>query len=254
MQWLTADSLLLALLFLAAAVLYSSVGHAGASGYLAAMALVAMTPAQMKPTALCLNIVVAVIATARYARAGCFKWRLFWPFALASVPLAAVGGAMRLPSVAYKPIVALALLVAAWRLALDKSGDESELQTRQAPVPGALAWGAGIGLLSGLTGIGGGIFLSPLLIFMKWARLREAAGVSAAFILANSISGLMGHVANVQTIPKAVWLWAPTVAVGGLMGGELGARRLNTVILRRTLAAVLFVAAGKMLLTLYSEK
>lgn len=237
----------LALLILLAAALYSSVGHGGASGYLAAMALFGLAPAQMKPTALCLNILVASIATFRFYRAGRFSWSLFWPFAVASVPLAYVGGAITLPTTVYKQIVGVTLLYAAIRLFFYTQAKADEVATRSAPVVLAIFFGALIGFLSGLTGVGGGIFLSPLLLLMGWADTRRTAGVSAAFILVNSIAGLLGNFSGVQMLPPALPYFALAAVAGGLVGSEFGSRRLASVTIRRLLAAVLVVAGVKMI-------
>ena len=237
----------LSLLILLAAALYSSVGHAGASGYLAAMALFGLAPAQMKPTALCLNIIVATIATFRFYRAGCFSWSLFWPFAVASIPLAFVGGAITLPTTVYRQIVGVTLLYAAFRLFLFTRAKADTTATRNVPVIAAILWGALIGFLSGLTGVGGGIFLSPLLLLMGWADARHTAGVSAAFILVNSIAGLSGNFSSVQTLPPALVYFALAAVVGGLVGSEFGSRRLASLTIRRLLAIVLVVAGLKMI-------
>jgi uncharacterized protein len=237
----------LSLLILLAAALYSSVGHGGASGYLAAMALFGLAPAQMKPTALCLNILVASIATFRFYRAGCFSWRLFWPFAVASIPLAFVGGAITLPTTVYKQIVGVTLLYAAFRLFSYTRAKAEAGATRRAPVAWAILLGALIGFLSGLTGVGGGIFLSPLLLLMGWADTRRTAGVSAAFILVNSIAGLAGNFSSVQTLPRALPYFALAALVGGLAGSEFGSKRLASVTIRRLLAVVLVVAGVKMI-------
>ncbi|HYO99462.1 MAG TPA: sulfite exporter TauE/SafE family protein [Pyrinomonadaceae bacterium] len=249
----TTDVLILSLLILVAAALYSSVGHGGASGYLAAMALFGLAPAAMKPTALCLNILVASIATLRFWRAGCFSWPLLWPFAIASVPLAFVGGAITLPTTVYKQIVGLTLLYAAFRLFLftrakadAAAAAAPATATRRAPLPLAIFFGALIGLLSGLTGVGGGIFLSPLLLLAGWADTRRTAGVSAAFILVNSIAGLLGNFSNVQALPHATPYFALAAIVGGLVGSEFGSRRLTGMMIRRLLAVVLVVAGLKM--------
>ncbi|HJR07055.1 MAG TPA: sulfite exporter TauE/SafE family protein [Pyrinomonadaceae bacterium] len=244
------ESITLALLILLAATLYSSVGHGGASGYLAAMALFGLAPATMKPTALCLNILVASIATFRFWRAGCFSWPLLWPFAVASVPLAFVGGAITLPTNVYKQIVGVTLLYAAFRLFLftrAKADSAAATATRNAPLPLAIFFGALIGLLSGLTGVGGGIFLSPLLLLAGWADTRRTAGVSAAFILVNSIAGLLGNFTSVQALPRAIPYFALAAIVGGLVGSEFGSRRLASVTIRRLLAVVLVVAGVKMI-------
>ena len=176
---------------LAAAVLYSSVGHAGASAYLAAMGLFGVAPAAMRPAALVMNVVVATAGTWRFASAGVVPWRLLTPLCAASVPAAFVGGAVQLPARVYAPLLALTLVFGAWRLWAQL--ERADLR----PAPGArvlLAVGAGFGLLAGLTGIGGGIFLSPTLILAGWETPRRTAGASVTFILANSIAGLLAVV------------------------------------------------------------
>ena len=242
------DTLLLTLLIFMAALLYSSVGHAGASGYLAAMALFNLAPDVMKPTALVLNLVVATVGTIRYARAGCFAWNVFWPFAILSVPLAFLGGALKLPIPAYKMMLGGVLLFAAWRLGIKQSVSPSA-EPKLVFLPLALGFGGIIGLLSGLTGVGGGIFLSPLLLFLGWADVRRTAGVSVAFILVNSAAGLLGHLASVNKVPVEIIWWAPAALLGGVIGSELGSRRLTPMMMRRLLAIVLVIAGGKMLLT-----
>jgi uncharacterized membrane protein YfcA len=241
----------LAVLFFAAAVLYSSVGHAGASGYLAAMALVGLAPATMRPTALVLNLLVSTVALVKFYRVGAFSWPLLWPFALGSVPLSFVGGAIHLPGAVYRPVVGGVLLLAAVRLAWpSKKADQVPgAPATTVPLVPAVISGGGIGLLSGLTGTGGGIFLTPLLLFMNWAETRQSAGVSAAFIFVNSLAGLAGNLSSVRGLPAALPLWALTAGVGGLLGSELGSRYLGGVALRRMLAAVLLVAGLKLILT-----
>jgi uncharacterized membrane protein YfcA len=244
--------IILACLIVLAATLYSSVGHAGASGYLAAMALVGVSPATMKPTALMLNIMVASIATLQFYRAGCFSWRLLWPFAIASIPAAFVGGAIALPEYIYKPIVGCVLLFAAARMFMtaarqDKSAPHPLPFPHPPPLWAALLAGALIGLLSGLTGTGGGIFLSPLLILAHWAKTRETSGVSAAFILVNSISGILGAASTSHHLHAQWWILAAAAVTGGLVGSTLGARTISTHWLRRLLAVVLIVAGLKML-------
>lgn len=230
-----------------AALLYASVGHAGASGYLAAMALVGMAPMVMKPTALLLNVIVASIASARYLRAGCFSRDLFWPLAVAAVPMAYLGGLVTLPAAAYKPLLGVVLLYSAWRF-LVRPVPESAAVQRPA-LPWLLVAGAGIGLLSGLTGVGGGIFLSPLALFLAWGRVREVSGVAALFILVNSLAGLAGFFTRHGfAVPEGFPLWALAVVAGGWLGAGLGSRRLPVGMLQRILAAVLVVAGGKMLL------
>lgn len=241
------DTLLLTLLIFVAALMYSSVGHAGASGYLAAMALFSLAPDVMKPTALVLNLVVATVGTIRFARAGHFAWNIFWPFAVASVPCAFIGGAMKLPVPAYKMVLGGVLLFAAWRMAF-KIANQATTEQKPIPLMPALIWGAVLGLLSGLTGVGGGIFLSPLLLLLGWADVRKTAGVSVAFILVNSAAGLLGHLASVKNVPHEIVWWAPAALIGGLIGSELGSRRLAPLTMRRLLAVVLVVAGVKMLM------
>lgn len=237
---------LTALIFIAAA-LYSTVGHAGASGYLAAMAIFGLAPAVMKPTALVLNILVASIATAKFAKAGFFSWRTLWPFALTSIPMAAFGGSLKLEDQAYKQIVAAVLLYSAVRLLLKpRLVTDADVQPPRRAL--SLLLGAGIGFLSGLTGVGGGIFLSPLLLMMKWEETRRASGVAAAFILVNSIAGLLGHIASVRNLPSDIPYWMVAAGAGGWIGAELGSRKLDQLAIRRVLAVVLLVAGVKMLL------
>jgi uncharacterized protein len=240
---MSADVLLLAVAFFFAAILYSSVGHAGASGYLAAMAFVGVPKPRMRPTALVLNLLVASIATVRFARAGFFSWRLFWPFALGSVPLAFIGGGITLPGHWYRTLVGLVLWTAAMRLWLNVQLHEKH----DPPTLVAIGCGAGIGLLAGLTGTGGGIFLSPLLLLMGWAATRETGGVSAAFILVNSLAGLAGNPASLSHVPAPLPIWAGAVVVGGLIGAELGSRRIGTPTFRRVLGVVLVVAGAKLI-------
>lgn len=242
------EVVILAVAFLAAATLYASVGHAGASAYLAAMALVGIPVATMRPTALALNIVVASIVTVRFHLAGRVHWRSLAPFIMGSIPLAFVGGGLVLPGAVYKPIVGAVLLFAAVQLfrTARRAADDRAMPPSVPVVPAGLA-GAGIGFLSGLTGTGGGIFLTPLILLAGWAETRVAAGISAAFILANSISGLLGNVVAVQALPPALPVWLVAVAAGGLLGAELGAWRLGVPALRRALALVLVIAGLKLI-------
>jgi uncharacterized membrane protein YfcA len=238
-------AILTVLVFLASA-LYASVGHAGASGDIAAMGLVGVPTASMKPIALILNLFVASIATYKFYRSGYFSWSLFWPFALTSVPTAFVGGRISLPSHLYRPLVGFVLLYAAYRLVRLNTRPSNEA-TKEVPLIAAVSWGAAIGLLSGLTGVGGGIFLSPLLLLARWAEVRQSAGVSAAFILVNSIAGLAGSYSTIHQVPSLVLWLIPAAAVGGFVGSYLGSKRLNPATLRVLLAAALVIAAVKMI-------
>ena len=239
---------LLATCIFIAAILYSSVGHGGASGYLAAMALFGVTPAVMKPTALVLNIIVAAIATTKFYRAGCFDKSLFWQFALGSIPCAFIGGSIVLPTQIYKPILGIVLLYAAGRLGFQQGSSQPQ-QSHALPIWLAIGLGMAIGLLSGLTGVGGGIFLSPLLLLMGWATMKQAAGVSAAFILVNSISGLLGYLTKFPTLPSSLWIWAICAAIGGWIGSEYGSKRIGSRKLQMLLAVVLAIAGVKLILT-----
>jgi uncharacterized protein len=244
------ETLLPTLIFLAA-MLYASVGHGGASGYLAAMALLHVAPATMKPAALALNILVSLIAFVQFWRAGHFDWQRFWPFAVTSVPCAYFGGLVKLPDHLYKPILAAVLVLAALRLliTIKEKKEETKIES-DAPFPRlpALCIGAGIGILSGLTGVGGGIFLTPLLLFFGWMKPKEAAATSALFIFVNSLSGLFGHLSKGGTFPQNLPLWAICAVLGGSIGAYLGTKKLPVTAMRPLLAVALVIAAIKMLL------
>src|ERR1041385_8334654 len=200
MELTTGVIIALATLIFVVALLYSTVGHAGASGYLAARALFSISPLVMKPTALVLNILVAIIGTVRFYRAGFFSWPVFWPSVITSIPASFIGGSLTLPVPVYKSIVGVVLLYSAVRLFFS-AGRADQKATTPPPIVLALVIGAAIGLLSGLTGVGGGIFLSPVLLLMHWAKTKETSGVAVAFILVNSIAGLLGHVSSVSLVP-----------------------------------------------------
>jgi len=234
----------LALGVLLVAFLYSSVGHAGASGYIAVMSLFNLAPAAIKPTALLLNILVASIGAWQFWRAGHFSWRLFWPFALLSIPLAFVGGWLNLPAHAFKVTVGLVLWFSAIRFLLNPSTDEV---LREPSRPAALSLGAGLGLLSGLTGTGGGIFLTPLLLLMRWAKTRTAAAVSALFILVNSAAGLLGNLASTRQMPPVALTLAAAVLIGGSAGSYFGSRHFPHTVIKRLLAVVLLIAGAKLI-------
>lgn len=225
------------------ALLYSSVGHAGASGYLAVLALFGVAPEVMKPTALALNILVATIGSFQFWRAGHFSWRLFWPFALLAVPLAFVGGAVALPASAFKLLVGAVLVFSALRLVAEP---REEGEVRAPPVPLAIASGGALGLLAGLTGTGGGIFLTPLLLLARWARAKNAAAVSACFILVNSSAGLLGNLARGGSLPRPALALLVAVGLGGAAGSYLGSQRLPVRAIKRLLALVLVTAGAKL--------
>src|SRR6266850_7882133 len=217
------------------ALIYSSVGHAGASGYIAVLTLFGFAAAVIKPTALVLNILVASIGSVQFWRAGHFSWQLFWPFAVLSVPAAWLGGYLHLPSSLFKILVGVVLLFSAIRLFF-RQGDLPQVQPPSRRV--AFTIGAGIGLLSGLTGTGGGIFLTPLLLFRRWAHTRNAAAVSALFILVNSIAGLIGYFTKVRSIPSLGLFLAAAAIIGGTIGSHLGSRHLAVRAISLFLATV----------------
>jgi uncharacterized membrane protein YfcA len=238
-------TLLLAAGMLIGAMLYSSVGHAGASAYIALMALAGLAPEEMRPTALVLNVLVASFTSVRYIRAGQFRWRTLWPFLLGAVPLAFVGGGITLPTTLYRPIVGLVLWASAARLLYPKPlGGGREVC--DPPVPIGVLAGAGIGLLAGLTGTGGGIFLSPLLLFAGWSATKKASGVAIVFILANSLAGLAGNLGSLGALPDDLPLYAGAVMVGALVGTRIGIR-VRPDILLKLLALVLLIAGAKLL-------
>lgn len=227
------------------AFLYASVGHGGASGYLAVMSLLGFTNDVMRPTALVLNLFVSAIAFIQFARAGHFQWRVFWPFAVASVPFAWLGGKIELDPTLYKQILAVCLLAAVARLfGLFGTGKQ---ETRFPPVVLAMAIGAVLGLLSGMIGIGGGVLLSPLLLICGWSTVKGSAGVSAAFIFVNSVAGIvaLGSTALVMTMDHALWIVA--AFAGGLLGAFIGARHYSAVRLKQVLGVVLLLASVKLL-------
>lgn len=251
LRWETAamapESLpLLTVGILVIAFLYSSVGHAGASGYIAVMSLLSLAPEVIKPTALTLNILVASIGTWQFWRAGHFSWPLFWPFALMSMPMAWVGGYLALPGAVFQKLVGLVLLWSAWRFFVRPPAEREPVAPAR---PAALAIGGGIGLLSGLTGTGGGIFLTPILLFMNWSRTRTAAAVSALFILVNSTAGLAGTVSGTGRFPSFALVLVAAAGLGGAAGSRLGSRHLEPAMIKRLLATVLLIAGVKLLVT-----
>jgi len=250
---MTPEQLLILLpAFFALAALYTSVGHAGASGYLAAMALVGVAAATMRPTALALNILVALFTTWRFWQAGYFNWRALWPFLLGSVPLAALGGSLRLTANLYFVLAGIALALSAvilgWR-AWGGAAAEDPAQAARIPLAPAIVCGALIGLLSGLTGTGGGIFLSPIVLLAGWAGPRHTGGISAPFILANSTVALAAGTATWASLPAELpWLIIAVLA-GAITGTWFGLKRLSTRWLLAAMAVVLTIAAAKLILT-----
>jgi len=243
------DTAQLAFLCLAIAMiafLYSSVGHAGASGYIATMTLFGLAATVIRPTALVLNVLVATIGSVQFWRAGHFSWKLFWPFALLSVPAAYLGGYIQPSASILRILIGLVLLFSAARL-IFRRGDPAETVAPSKPT--AVGVGAGLGFLSGLTGTGGGIFLTPLLLFCRWAHIRQAAAVSAVFILVNSIGGLVGYFTAVRSLPVLGLYLAIPASIGGAIGSHLGSRRLPVRAISILLAIVLAIAGTKLIFT-----
>ena len=248
-------NLLLTLAIGGVALLYASVGHAGATGYIAVMTLFGMAPLVIRPTALVLNVIVAAIATAQFWRAGHFRSRLFLPLAVASVPAAAVGGAIDLPTAAFEAVVGVVLLVAAARIfravrsesVSDSIQSAFPVEPRLFSFPFMAGLGGALGLLSGLTGVGGGVFLTPALLAMRAAPVRQVAAVSAPFILVNSIAGLVGGFASGRAMPTIDAEVIAAVVVGGGVGSQLGAFRLPPRALQCPMAVVLGGAGIKLL-------
>jgi uncharacterized protein len=243
---MSADQILiLGLAIGAVAFLYSSVGHAGASGYIAVMTLAGLEPDVIKPTALVLNILVASIATWQFARRGYFSWKLFWPFALLAVPLAFLGGYYQLPADVFKFITGIVLILSAARFLVRPSDDSvKSVPSLKAAIPA----GGAIGFLAGLTGTGGGIFLTPLLLMMRWATAKTAASVSALFILLNSAAGLAGNFSSTQNIPKISVPLAISAIAAGFAGSWFGSHRFPHTTIKRLLSVVLLIAGVKLLL------
>lgn len=237
---------MIAALMLVAAVLYSSVGHGGASAYLAIMALFSVAPETMRPTALALNLIAAAFGTWRYWRAGQTDYRLLLLFVLPAIPAAFLGGGISLPPDIYRPMVGVVLwCAAAWLIWKPSQTAEQPIKPVSAKV--ALPIGGFLGLLAGLTGTGGGIFLSPLLLIFGWTDVRKASGIAAGFILLNSIAGLAGNVASVRALPVELPYFAVAVALGALIGTWLGSVRLPKRRLLQGLGLVLVIAGGKLI-------
>jgi uncharacterized protein len=235
------------LLIAIVAFMYSSVGHGGASGYLALMVLFGISPQLMKPSALLLNIFVAGISFYMYYRRGHFKWKLLLPFIILSIPAAFIGAGIKVEKHTYEIILAICLIIATMRL-LGVFGKASFSELKEVQFVPALLIGGVLGLVSGMIGIGGGILLSPVLLLLKWADLKQTAAISAAFILLNSISGIIGTTLTHQVFSPNLFIWVLAAVTGGLLGGYYGSSRFNTQVLRYILSIVLLFASTKILL------
>lgn len=239
---------LLSGVFVIIAALYASVGQAGGTGYVAVMGLLNYGPDVIKPTALALNILVAAIGCWRFARVGLLTWRTCYPFAILGAPFSVIGGATHLPPSLYQPIVGVLLLLAAWQMIRSASlaaQHDSEATTVPPFIPFLLA-GAGIGFVSGITGIGGGIFLAPLVLTFGWIETRQASAVSAVFNLLNSGAALAGVWATMPALPSALPWWLVAVGIGGFVGSWFGVRYLPAAALRYILAMLLVAAGARM--------
>src|SRR5438477_12571690 len=228
------------------AFLYSSVGHAGASGYIATMTLFGLAPTVIRPTALVLNILVASIGTFQFWRAGYFSWKIFWPFALLSIPAAYFGGYLQPSASVLRILIGAVLLFSAARLMFRRRDPPQTFPPSRST---ALSVGAGLGFLAGLTGRGGGIFLTPLLLFCRWAHIRQAAAVSALFIWVNSIAGLVGYFTKIHSIPSLGLVLAAAAIIGGIIGSHLGSKRFAVRVISLFLATVLLIAGIKLIFT-----
>jgi len=228
------------------AILYSSVGHGGASGYLAFMAVLSFSPAVMRPAALTLNILVSAIALVSYAQNGHFKFKMFWPFAITAVPMAYTGGLISIDTGPYKIILGIFLLFASMRMIFAMKVNDSI--RKELNIPMALLLGAFLGFFSGLIGIGGGIILSPVILLLHWANAKQTAAISAAFILVNSLAGLTGFLSkNSMPEMEIVYMILAGIA-GGLIGSYVGSYRIKELYLRYSLAVVLVFAGIKLIM------
>jgi uncharacterized membrane protein YfcA len=231
------------------ACLYAAVGHAGATGYIAVMSLAGIEPQTIRPVALLLNVLVGGIATLQFARAGYFSHKLFLPLAAASLPAATIGGWLQMPTTVFEAVVGAVLLFSAVRMFAEWKAAWVATEDNQRPSAGLLlALGSGLGFLSGLTGVGGGVFLTPVLLAIKAAPIKEVAAVSAAFILVNSVAGLAGWLAAGNTLPAVGLSLVAAVVCGGIVGSQLGAFSMQARTLRLLVAAVLLVAGLKLLM------
>jgi uncharacterized protein len=237
--------LLLSCLF-TVAILYSSVGHGGASGYLAVLSLFGVAILDVKTSALILNIIVSGIAFFFYFKEGFFKWKLFYPFALLSVPMSFLGAMIKINPSLYKQLLGICLIFAVLRI-LGVFGKEKNDITKHLPLVVALFVGAILGLVSGIIGIGGGIILTPIMLIFSWGKVKEVAAVSSLFIFVNSISGLMGTFKQDFIFSQELYSWIFIAVLGGIIGSFWGSKKALNVNLKRVLAGVLFFASIKLI-------
>lgn len=229
------------------AFLYASVGHGGASGYLALMVLFGVNSSEMKPSALVLNIFVSAISFYHFYKNGFFKFKLLMPFIITSIPLSFLGAKIHIDVHIYKIILAICLFIAILRL-VGFTGKTEGKETRSINLIAALMIGGIIGFISGMIGIGGGILLSPVLLLLNWATIKESAAVSAAFIFLNSISGIFGAFASLNQISSQIYLWALAGIIGGTLGAYYGSKHFNSKVLKYILSIVLIFACIKLVI------
>ena len=242
------DSLyLFYVLLFVVAMLYSSVGHGGASGYLALMAIYAFSPEVMKPTALILNLFVSLISFIQFYRGEHFKWKIFLPLAIASIPMAFLGGIITMEALLYKRILGTLLFIPVVRFLFFANIPDEELKKSNLVL--SVLIGSLIGFVSGLIGIGGGIILSPILLLLKWTNQKQTAAISALFIFVNSLSGLAGQLTKGINFSPDMLAYVAVAFAGGLCGAYLGALKFNQNILKNTLALVLMLAGWKLIFT-----
>lgn len=240
--------IVISLCLLLGAVLYTSVGHAGASVYIAIMTLFGISAPVIKPTALVLNVCIATFTSWRFIKKGYFDLKVLAPIAIGAIPFAFLGGYINPPSHVYKVIVGVILIVSSISL-LSKTSERIDSNVHQPKFLVALLTGAVIGFLAGLTGTGGGIFLSPLILFLGWSTTRKTSGIAAVFILLNSIFGLAGNYASVQNLPPQLALFVAATMIGALIGTTLGIKFYSPNAIKKALALVLLIAGLKLLLT-----
>lgn len=227
------------------AFMYASVGHGGASGYLALMVIFGISPVMMKPSALVLNIIVSAISFAMYYRSGHFKWKILLPFILLSIPLSFLGARITIEAHTYKMILGVCLLIATLRL-VGVFGKANFQETKEIKFIPAMLIGGLLGFVSGMIGIGGGILLSPILLLLKWSDMKQTAAVSAAFIFVNSASGIIGAASSHQTFSPAIYGWVLAAVVGGSFGAFYGSGIFKHTVLKYILSAVLIFASTKL--------
>ena len=243
---LEAHTLLVAGCLFLGAILYTSVGHAGASAYIAVMTLFDLPPVVIKPTALTLNIFVSSFTSLRYIKSNFFNKTLFLFLSVGSVPAAFIGGRINLPSDVYRPVIGVLLLLSGLRFLVQAM--QSDKAHRQVNKPLAVFIGACVGLLSGITGTGGGIFLSPLIIWLGWVSVKQASGTVAAFIFVNSTAGLLGNFQSTSSLPSELPVFIIAVLLGAFIGTRFGIKRFSSVGVKRALGVVLLIAGAKFLL------